>query len=89
MWNIHRAQRLLLFIRKTVTLGINSRVNETSGITAELKITSRITNLIKEILSFLANDGSSVVKTLNQTSFHMRWMVRFEVEVSAGEVGIL
>jgi hypothetical protein len=29
------------------------------------------------------------VKTLNQTSFHMQRMVRFEVEISAGVSGFL
>jgi hypothetical protein len=38
----------------TATLGIDDRVNETPGITVELKI-----------VSFLAYGGSSVVKTLN------------------------
>jgi hypothetical protein len=36
-----------------------------------------------QILSFLAYGGSSIVKTLDQTSFHMWRMVRVEVEISA------
>jgi hypothetical protein len=40
-------------------------------------------------LSFLAYGGSSIVKTLNQTLFHMWWMVRFEVEISAIVGGFL
>jgi hypothetical protein len=53
----------------TVTLGINDRVNETLGINAELEITSQAPDFFNHILSFLAYDGSSHVKTLNQTSF--------------------
>jgi hypothetical protein len=40
IWDIHRAQRLLLFIQTTATLGINEWVDKTLEITAELKITS-------------------------------------------------
>jgi hypothetical protein len=47
---------------------------ETLGITVELDITS-------QILSFLTYGGSSTVKTVNKTSFNMRWMLRVEVEV--------
>jgi hypothetical protein len=38
-------------------------------------------------LSFLAYGGSSIVKTLDQTSFHMWWMVGVEVEVLASVGG--
>jgi hypothetical protein len=71
MWDIlvHTAQRLLLSIQMTTTLGINDRVTETLGITAELEITSEVANFINQILSFLAYGGSSTVKILNQTSF--------------------
>jgi hypothetical protein len=69
MWDIHKAHRLLLFIQTTATLGINKRVNEALEISAELKITSKAANFIKQIL-FLTCGGSSLVKTLNQTSFH-------------------
>jgi hypothetical protein len=47
----------------TATLGINNTVNETVRITAELKITSQASKYIKQILSFLAYSGSSIVKT--------------------------
>jgi hypothetical protein len=53
------------------------------SITVKLEITSEVDNFIKQILSLLADGGSSIVKILNQTSFHMRRMVRVEVEISA------
>jgi hypothetical protein len=86
MWNTHRAQRLCLFIW-TATLGNNAQVNETLWITIELKVTSQAANFFKQILLFMAYGGSSVVKTLNKTSFHMQRMVRFEVEISASVGG--
>jgi hypothetical protein len=49
----------------TATLGIDDRVNETLGITVELKIPLQVSYFIEQILSFLAYGGSSVVKTLN------------------------
>jgi hypothetical protein len=88
-YDIHRAQRLLLFIQTTVSLGINDQVNETLGITVELEISSQAADFFNQILSFLANGGSSFVKTLNQTSFHMWRMVRVKVEVSASVGGFL
>jgi hypothetical protein len=36
-----RISEAFLFIRKTGTLGINNRVNETLGIAVELQITSQ------------------------------------------------
>jgi hypothetical protein len=48
------------FICTTAILGINNRVNKSLGITVELKITSQVTNFIKQILSFLAYGGSSI-----------------------------
>jgi hypothetical protein len=72
----------------TAAHGINERVNETMGITTELKMMSQIANFINQILLFLAYGGSSLVKTLNQTSFHMQRMVRFEVEVSGVSVSV-
>jgi hypothetical protein len=68
-------------------LGINDQVNETLGITAELEITSQAADFFNQILPFLAYGGSSTEKTLNQTSFHMRQMVRVEVEISASVGG--
>jgi hypothetical protein len=65
IWDIHRAKRLFLFIRTTATLGINNRVNETLGISIELKFTSQATNFVKEISWLMAYGRSSVVKTLN------------------------
>jgi hypothetical protein len=65
VWDIQRIQRLFLFILMTATLGIDNRVNETLGIAIDLKITSQAINLIKNISSFLAYNGSSIVKTLN------------------------
>jgi hypothetical protein len=55
-------------------MGINDRVNETLGMTVELEITSQAANFIKRILSLLVYGGSSVVKILYQTFFHMRRM---------------
>jgi hypothetical protein len=57
------------------------------GITAELEITSQAADFFNQILSFLAYGGSSIMKILNQTSFHMWRMVRVEVEVSASMGG--
>jgi hypothetical protein len=76
----------LFFIQTTVTLGINDRVNETLGITVELEITSQIADFFNQILS-LVYGGSSVVKTLDLTSLHMRRMFRVEVEVSSSVGG--
>jgi hypothetical protein len=53
------------------------------GITDELEITSQATDFFNQILSFLAHGGSSILKTLDQTSRHMQRMVRVEVEVSS------
>jgi hypothetical protein len=88
LWNTrnildtHRAQRLSLFVRTTVSFEINNWLNETLRITVELKITFQATNFIKQILPFLAYGGSSIVKILNPTSLHMRRMVRFDVYIS-------
>jgi hypothetical protein len=49
----------------TATLVIDDRVNETLGITVELKITLQVAYFIVQILSFLAYGGSSIVKPLN------------------------
>jgi hypothetical protein len=62
----------LLFIQTTAALGINYRDDEELGITVELEITSQVADFFIQILSFLAYGGSSIVKTLDQTSFHMR-----------------
>jgi hypothetical protein len=67
----------------TAALGINDRVNETLEITGQLKSASQVANF----LSFLAYGRSSIVKTLNQTSFHMRRMLGVEVEISASVGG--
>jgi hypothetical protein len=77
----------LLFIQTTAALEINGRVDETMGITVELEITSQVADFFSQILSFLAYGESSIVKTLDQTSFHMQRMVRVEVEVSASVGG--
>jgi hypothetical protein len=49
----------------TATLGIDDRVNETLGITTELKVMLQVAYFIEQILSFFAYGGSSIVKTLN------------------------
>jgi hypothetical protein len=87
MWDIHRTQRLLLFIQTTATLGIKDRVNGTLGINVELEITIQTADFFNQILPFLAIDGSSIVKTLNQTPIHMRPMVKVEAEISASVGG--
>jgi hypothetical protein len=51
---------LFLRIRTTATLEINNTVNETMGITAQLKINAT-SNGIKHILSLLEYAGSSSV----------------------------
>jgi hypothetical protein len=53
------------------------------GVTIELEISSQAAGFFNQILSFLAYGGSSIVKTLDQTSFHMRRMVGVKVEVAA------
>jgi hypothetical protein len=82
----NRAQRLLLFIQMAATLGINDGVNETLGITIELETTFQAADFFNQIL-FLAYGVSSIVKILNQTSFHIQWMVRVEVEILASVGG--
>jgi hypothetical protein len=62
---MHRAQRIFFCILMTATLGIDGRVNETLGITVELKITLQVAYFIERIVSFLACSGSCIVKTLN------------------------
>jgi hypothetical protein len=49
-------------------------------------MTSQAAAFFNQILSFLAYGGSSIVKILNETSFHMRRMVSVEVEIW-GSVG--
>jgi hypothetical protein len=66
---------------------INDRFNETLGTTTELKITSQAADFINQILLLLTYVASSTVKSQNQTSFHMRWMVGVEVEISASVDG--
>jgi hypothetical protein len=84
MWDIQTAQRLLLFIQTTATLGINDRINETLRIAAELEITSHDADFFNQILSLLAYGGSSIVKTLGQNSLHMQRMVEVQVSASVG-----
>jgi hypothetical protein len=59
-----QSQEVFPLIQMTATLGINNQVSENLGITIKLKITSQVTNFIKQIFSFLAC-GGSIVKTLN------------------------
>lgn len=59
----------LFFIKTTATPEFNDRVNETLDVTLEQEFTSQIANFMKQILSFLAQGRSSIVTTLNQTSF--------------------
>jgi hypothetical protein len=73
----------------TATLGINDRVSEPLGKIVEPEITSQAADFFNQILSFLAYGGRSVVKTLDQTSFHMRRMVGVDAEVSASEDWLL
>jgi hypothetical protein len=52
-------------ISLTATLRVNDQVNETSGITVQLKIACEATNFIIQILAFLAYGRSSYVKIVN------------------------
>jgi hypothetical protein len=81
-----QSREAFALIKTAASLGINDRVNGTLGITVELEITYQATDFFYQILS-LAQGGSSVVKTLNQTSFHMQRMVRFEFDISASVGG--
>jgi hypothetical protein len=63
IWDIHRPQRL--FLQMTATLEIINRASEALGITGDSEIMSQAPNFIKQILSFLAYGGSSIVKTMN------------------------
>jgi hypothetical protein len=83
-YRIYRAQKLLLFIRTTAALGNNVRVNENLRITVELEITSQAANFIKQILSLLAYAGSSIGKTLYQTSCGEWFRVEVEISHSVG-----
>jgi hypothetical protein len=56
------------------------------GITVELETSSQAAVFINQNL-FLAYGGSSIVKILNQTSFHMWQMVRVEFEILASVGG--
>jgi hypothetical protein len=58
------------------SLAITNQVSETLGIAVELKIMSDATNFSAQILAFLTNGGSYIVKTLDEIYFHMRRMVR-------------
>jgi hypothetical protein len=46
IWDMHRAQRLLFCILMTATLGIDDRVNESLGITVELKVTFQVSDTL-------------------------------------------
>jgi hypothetical protein len=59
---MHRTQGLSLFARRIPVLRVNNGVNETLGITTQLKIASEVTNFIIEILALLAYGSSSFVK---------------------------
>jgi hypothetical protein len=87
IWNIYRAQRLFLRFW-TAALGVNDRVNETLGIAVQLKVMSEVVDLLGQILSVLAYGGRSVVETLNQSSFHMGRVLRFEYEIPTSMSGI-
>jgi hypothetical protein len=55
-WDIllDRSRKLSFFFETTNILGSYNRVNKTSGIAVQLKTTSEVTNLITQILAFLA-----------------------------------
>jgi hypothetical protein len=53
------------------------------GIKVKLMITSQATNFKNRSLTSLAYGGSSFEKTLKQTAFDIRWMIRTAVEISA------
>jgi hypothetical protein len=84
--HIHRliARFLLLidiwFFDKTLLIE-SHQVRFYLGIIVMLKIISQATNLVEQKVSFLAYGGSSYMKTLNQTSFHMQWIDRIEFRI--------
>jgi hypothetical protein len=61
--DIHQAKRFFLFFLTSTALGPDNRVNNTLGITTELKITSQVVYLNQQVLSFLAYGESSIMKT--------------------------
>jgi hypothetical protein len=62
---------------------LTNRVNETSGKTFQLKIASETADFFTRAMAFLVYGGSSSVRTLNYTSFHMLWVVRIKVDMLA------
>jgi hypothetical protein len=83
IWDIHRAQSLLLFIQTTANLGINNRVNETLG------ITSQAADFFNHILYILAYGGSCIVKTLHQPSSHAADCLQLKLRYRPVWVGFL
>jgi hypothetical protein len=73
----------LFIIHRSAALGIYDQVNEPFRVSVQLQIISHSADFFNQILWFLTYDGSSIVKTLGQTSFHMLRMVIVEIEVSA------
>jgi hypothetical protein len=51
------------------------------GIAVQLKVMSEVVDFLGQILSILEYGGSSVLKTLNQASFHTGRVVRIKVEI--------
>jgi hypothetical protein len=68
-WDIHRAQRVLLFIQTTAALGINGRVNETLGRAVEPMITCQAANFINQIFSCYLTSTNPGLRYLNSCSY--------------------
>jgi hypothetical protein len=80
--DINCAEMFFLFLRLTTTaLGRDNRVNKALGITAELKVISQVVYLQQQVLPVFAYSGSSLMETMNYSSFDKWWMVRIEINV--------
>lgn len=65
IWGIHRAQGLLGFAQMTAACRVNNWIDEFLRITVKLKNTHEATNVITQILMFLAYGRSPFVMTVN------------------------
>lgn len=44
-------------------------------------------SFVRAVWLLLAYDSSSVIQALRNSSFHMWWMIRLEMEIMAGDFG--
>jgi hypothetical protein len=77
----------LLFIQTTAVLGIDDRINKTLVINRSTGNIPQAVDFFNQILSSLAYGGNSIVKTPDETTFHMRRIDRVESEISASVCG--